>query len=171
MANENSRNVHNHNTGEDAEVRIRNVQRIRLNLSNKKQKRVQKIFPYLVELAAPEYHVVRNRHSEKFEASVSVEKNRTTLYDSTNKTATVQIEKQIDRKTEGLTLHEMRFESIDRDNKVLSKNKRTQSYVSLEKAQDRELGERINYSTANLDYQINESLIYRKTPGVVSLDK
>lgn len=125
----------------------------------------------MVELAAPEYHIVRNRHSEKFEASVSVEKNRTTLYDSTNKTAPVQIEKQLDRKTEGLSLHELRFESIDRDNKVLSKNKRTQSYVSLEKAKDRELGEKINYSTANLDYQINENLIKRKTPGVVSLDK
>lgn len=79
----------------------------------------------MVELAAPEYHVVRNRHSEKFEASVSVERNRTTLYDMDNKTATVQIEKQIDRKSEALSVHEMRFESIDRDNKVLSKNKRT----------------------------------------------
>lgn len=65
----------------------------------------------------------------------------------------------------------MRFESIDRDNIILSKNKRSVSYVSLDKAQERNFSHLLNANAICADYQINDKLVTRRTDGLVSLSK
>jgi hypothetical protein len=81
------------------------------------------------------------------------------------------LQKQTERKWELANAHEMRFESIDRDTTALSSNKRCPSYVSLDKARDRDFSYLINQNTVCADYKINEKLVTRKYGGCVSLEK
>lgn len=128
-------------------------------------------FPYEVKVAAPEYHIVKNRHSTTMEDSMMVVKNRRTLDGFKHMYSTTDLEKQSKRKWELANAHDMRFESIDRDTTTLSSNKRCPSYVSLDKSRERDFSYLINHNMVCADYQINDKLVTRKYGGCVSLEK
>ena len=65
----------------------------------------------------------------------------------------------------------MRFEIIDRDTPFLSKNKRSVSYVRLDKSRDRDFSHLLNQNTVTADYKISEKLITRRQDGCVALEK
>lgn len=128
-------------------------------------------FPYAVEFASKEYHIVKNRYNSTGEDSMMVVKNRRTLDGFKNVRSTTNLHKQSDRKQQFSNAHEMRFESIDKDTTALSNNKRCFSFVSFDKARDRDFPHILNRNTVLTDYVISEKLVKRNYDGCVSLDK
>lgn len=57
----------------------------------KKSSGVRNNFPYEVKLAAPEYHIVRNRNSLTIENSLAMVRNRTTLTNMNYNNSTVDL--------------------------------------------------------------------------------
>ncbi len=100
---------------------------------------------------------MRNRYSPTVEASIRIEKNLVNLSEMGRSIPTFKFEKYTDRKLEVADVHEMRFETINRDSTAMSKNKRVQSLLSLEKSPERDFSHMINKNIFKNDYEVNES--------------
>ena len=67
--------------------------------------------------------------------------------------------------------HDERFENLNLDTVVASKNRRTKSYVSLEKCLQRSEKSPEKFSKCLIDYDVNESQTKKNLKSFVALEK